>query len=409
MHARVSPMSQSEVSLNDLARAFAQMLPGAKDVFLHNPSLAETEALRSESVFALNLVSSTGTMQQTSGKLPITIERHLNTGQLPLPSKLFAGAWLRFDHVPDEKIITYALRLVVPRGLVVIVAPSSTDLEAHLNDISTAADSQAPDVKILGAATIKTISRMQATLLICLKAIHPEPTHPDCTFCLPSRFDVNKQVSLPGASAALWGDEEFLVVPDVAPIERGHLLLVSTKHWFSMGAIPDSSYQFLDRHVTRLERTMRLGFGKEAIFIEHGATRPHEAGSCIDHAHWHCLPDVGAIMDNLARMGMHAVSAPLLAAKELTERKQPYFLVRKDGEHWFFPGTGLPCQFLRLTASYTGSRTNPRWQHVINSRDNRGRYADTLKCALPAADTILREISSGSCQREVLPEETMGA
>ena len=378
-------------------------------MFLHNPSLAEAAALRSESVFGLRLVSSTGTMRQTSGKLPMMIERHLSTGQLPLSSQLFAGAWLRFDHVPDEHIIRYALRLVVPRGLVVVVAPPSTDLKTHLNDISTDDDSQSPEVKILGTATIKAISSMQATLLIRVKTRHPKTSQPDCSFCPPSRFDVNKRARLPGASAALWGDEEFLVVPDVAPIERGHLLLVSTKHWFSMGAIPHSSYQFLDRHATRLERTMRLGFGKKAIFIEHGATRPHEAGSCIDHAHWHCLPDAGTVMDNLARMGMHAVSGPLLRAKEFHERDQPYFLVRQNGEHWFFPGTGLPCQFLRLTASYSGSHANPRWQHVLNSRDNRERYADTLKYALPAADTILREIGPGSYQQEVLPEETMGA
>ncbi len=349
-------------------------------------------------------------MRQTPASLPLIIERSLDIRQLPLSSQLFAGAWLRFDQLLDEDIVRHALRLLVPRGLMIVVAPPRADLGSHLHDMPIEGDSQSPEVKILGNALIKVPSRrLKATLLVRLEARNDKITQFDCRFCPPSRFDVNKQANLPGASAVLWGDEEFLAIPDVAPIEPGHLLLVSTKHWFSMGAMPHSSYEFLERHASRLERTIELGFGKKAIFIEHGATRPHEAGSCIDHAHWHCLPDSGTVMDNLERAGMRGVNGPLMRAKEFYERRKPYFLVRKNGEHWFFPGTGLPCQFLRLIASHSGILPNSRWQHVVNSQNNCERYADTLRYILPAADAVLRETSIGSYQHEVLPEETMGA
>ena len=53
----------------------------------------------------------------------------------------------------------------------------------------------------------------------------------DCVLCPPLRFRFNHMVELPGAGGILCGDRDFFVVPDLAPVAEGHLLLVTTAHW----------------------------------------------------------------------------------------------------------------------------------------------------------------------------------
>ena len=221
-------------------------------------------------------------------------------------------------------------------------------------------------------------------------------------------FTLNKKSDLPGAAGMLWGDEEFFVIPDIAPIIPGHLLLLTTRHHLSMGAVPEHSHDVLERHAERIDHIMRAGFGRPALFVEHGATRPHEAGSCIDHAHWHCLPDTGTIIDDLESMGMQGSLGQLRRAKELHDSHQPYFLARNYETHLFFPADSLPCQFIRLVTATGGRVMNPRWQSMLTSGDNHARFSKTIGRALIQLDELLRDNpacqSVSSSPKEIIDE-----
>ena len=233
-------------------------------------------------------------------------------------------------------------------------------------------------------------------LLLQRQHIDPNPTRKStrCEFCFPWRFATNRTAQLPGAAAALWGDDQFLVIPDVAPIRPGHVLLLPTRHYLAMGAIPHDLVPQLERHISQIHSTMQAAFSRDAIFIEHGAVRPHEAGSCIDHAHWHCLPDEDDILEELARRDMHGTPGRFADTMRRYKNNDSYFLVRRRDNHWIFPPSGLPCQFMRLMTAKTTAHNGLLWQNALGSPSNKLMYHRTLSAVLPAADLVLSGLGS---------------
>jgi len=376
------------------------MLPGSGDVLLNSRSRDDIALLAMQEIFVLQLVVADTDPRRRMTTSSSAIKRILLMADPPFSPELFAGAWIRFDATVDAATFQNYLKLLIPGGLMVVIGPSAAELDLLV--AATAATSGGPQTTALHTAPLKSPTR-SAALLLVRTANEGQVPPVDCRFCYPSRFAVNRQNSLPGAAAALWGDSQFLVIPDVAPVEAGHLLLTTTQHYLSMGALPADLAMLLEGHASKIDRAMQLAFGERGLFIEHGATRPHEAGSCIDHAHWHCLPDHGTIIHDLANIGMEPVSGSLSKTRTFFKRHEPYFLVRTAGQYWYFPASNLPCQFLRLVVSSAAVHSNPRWQHVLASRENHQRYGETLKQILPAADAVLRDDTKR--RDSVLPEE----
>lgn len=98
---------------------------------------------------------------------------------------------------------------------------------------------------------------------------------------------------VPQAGRILVRTDHFVLVPDYAPLTRGHLLLFSRVHTLSMadylalgGTHASDLVQVLERY------TQRYG---APMIIEHGSTLEIERESpCIAHAHFHLLPFAAA-------------------------------------------------------------------------------------------------------------------
>jgi diadenosine tetraphosphate (Ap4A) HIT family hydrolase len=386
-------MAKSGTSTHELTQAFAHMLPGAGDAILYGASTLDLASLRQQSVFTLNCLATAATVRSSGPDRDLqVIDRRIDGRQLPLPSALFSGAWVRFTGPTDDAVVRELLRVLVPGGLMALIAPAHPDTSRESQYSSIAGENWTPN--ILGVLPLAESGGLEATLIV-----RPNDSGPavpmDCDFCPPKRFVLNKRAGLPGAAGTIWGDREFLLVPDVSPIFPGHLLLLTTRHYLSIGAVPEEHYELFEDHVFRIDQMMRTAFGKPAIFIEHGATQPHEAGSCIDHAHWHCLPDSGQIMRDLAAMGMEGSVGKLQRAKELYNNHESYFLARDHVEQLFFPATGLPCQFIRLVAAAGRNIADPRWQNTLASTDNDAHFGETLWRTLSYTDSIVQDITSG--------------
>lgn len=89
----------------------------------------------------------------------------------------------------------------------------------------------------------------------------------------------------------------FVLIPDIAPLTINHLLLVTRSHLPSLASTPESNLEELSKFVGKTVGRMK-GFhpDSEIVVFEHGVGtiegKVVQCGSCgrTDHAHLHILP-----------------------------------------------------------------------------------------------------------------------
>jgi diadenosine tetraphosphate (Ap4A) HIT family hydrolase len=224
---------------------------------------------------------------------------------------------------------------------------------------------------------------------------HPQPIsgEKDCAFCPELRFRLNRLELLPGATGVLWGDADFLVMPDLAPLAEGHLLVVTVRHELAMAAGGMEALGRLDRHLQRINRLFRTAYGVEAVFFEHGPHRPGTAGSCIDHAHVHALPARVSLLQGLRRSGikMAPISLATLSTRYLA--RDSYLFVQEGSIRAFHATAEVPSQLMRRVYTETAGGREWRWQRMYMTDENRARIFSTLNTLLPWVDGHAEEIS----------------
>ena len=391
-------MSHPSISLQELVRAFAHMLPSAGDVLMSTSSSEDVRLLVRENIHLLCPTTGTARVDRASGSSAFVVNRNIDIRYAAFSPQLFSGVWLRVDGEIDSDLVRAAFRLLVPRGLAVVITSSVANLQGLMPRSPISHDNFT--IEVIATINLEDRTNSAGALLLNSSQFDSSLSQRGCPFCMPSRFEVNRHFNLPGGAAALWGDDVFTLIPDVAPIDRGHLLLTSTKHVPCMGALSAEQLHSLEEHLTKVEQIFQRVYNRSPIFVEHGATRSHRAGSCVDHAHMHCLPNGQAVSDALKRAGLDGVSGSAMMAKEFFSRSQPYLLIRMRGRYWYFPANDLPCQFLRLMMSNSLSSQGPRWQHVLQASDNAERYTETVRSLLPAADAMWRDILEPSKVRQ---------
>ncbi|GAA3794169.1 hypothetical protein GCM10022226_11870 [Sphaerisporangium flaviroseum] len=211
----------------------------------------------------------------------------------------------------------------------------------------------------------------------------------DCAFCPGLRFRLNRIENLPGATGVLWGDRDFFVIPDLAPLDDGHLLIVTVDHNLAMGACPEDVLTRLEGNLQRVSRLFRLLYGREALFFEHGPTSPGEAGSCIDHAHMHCLPAKAGLVQALRHQGLAVEPTSLADLNMVHKARKPYLFVQEAGERTYCVAQKPPNQMMRRLYNSALGRDTWRWQDLYMQTDSRERFMETLNRLLPAVDEIL--------------------
>ncbi|WP_433586451.1 HIT domain-containing protein [Microbacterium hydrocarbonoxydans] len=157
-------------------------------------------------------------------------------------------------------------------------------------------------------------------------------TTPDCEICV--EFEASHVPEhylfrgVPEAGRVLAQTDEFVLVPDFAPMMPGHVLLFTRSHALSMadhlrdGADDGELASVLERY--------SMFYGALAV-IEHGSTLEVErARPCIAHAHLHLLPlDADPLIREFTRE----------SAQETTESAWPE-IVRAAGHEYVLVGGG---------------------------------------------------------------------
>lgn len=184
-----------------------------------------------------------------------------------------------------------------------------------------------------------------------------------CVFC--DRID----------SAVVWQGEHFYLLPDIAPIMEGHLLVCAKLHYPSAADMPAEAMEELEDICIWLRSVYHEMYGAFTLF-EHGRTghcvrrRPNER--ICHHAHLHTLPlaeDLTAGIDLGQRTSWNAW--PDVA--ELAGDMEGYVLVEAyDRIRFFYPVTHtLNAHYLRtLAADLVGDITRGDWEIVAEQESS---------------------------------------
>ncbi|WP_067488666.1 HIT family protein [Actinomadura hibisca] len=216
-----------------------------------------------------------------------------------------------------------------------------------------------------------------------------ERSEPDCVLCPPLRFRLNAMADLPGASAVLAAGGGLFLMPDLAPLADGHLLLVSEEHLTCAGEFDAALWTRARRWRDRVARLYETAYGSpDLALFEHGPGSPQGGGACIDHAHWHLLPSVTGMRAVLEAFGRPGEEGSHGALRARFRAGRSYLLVEEDGIATVHPGDGAPSQFLRRAAALALDGRAPaawRWQESFGLPDSRARFARTLAAMRRAA------------------------
>jgi diadenosine tetraphosphate (Ap4A) HIT family hydrolase len=84
--------------------------------------------------------------------------------------------------------------------------------------------------------------------------------------------------------------ENFVLIPDIAPLVPGHALIVSKHHVACYAALENEFAEEFEGFKDRVVAHYKSRVGRAALF-EHGSfTSLIRSGACVQHAHVHVLP-----------------------------------------------------------------------------------------------------------------------
>ncbi|GAA1582967.1 hypothetical protein GCM10009678_77090 [Actinomadura kijaniata] len=207
----------------------------------------------------------------------------------------------------------------------------------------------------------------------------------DCVLCPPLRFRLNAMVDLPGADGVLAADDRLFLMPDLAPLAEGHLLLVTAEHHACAGTFDPGLWARARRWRDHVAGLYLAAYGSaDLVLFEHGPGSPQGGGACIDHAHWHLVPGTAGVRAVLEGRGLRGETGSHDALRERHRAGRSYLLVEEDDTATVHPGDGVPGQFLRwaVTTALYGPGTW-RWQETFGLPESRARFRRTLETLRP--------------------------
>lgn len=102
----------------------------------------------------------------------------------------------------------------------------------------------------------------------------------DCIFC--------KIVAGKIPSYKVYEDESVLAFLDIAPVAKGHVLVIPKKHWQNMEHIPEDELVKLIIGVKKVGQLIKDKLNYQGYDIMEN--NDPVAGQVIPHIHWHIIP-----------------------------------------------------------------------------------------------------------------------
>lgn len=157
----------------------------------------------------------------------------------------------------------------------------------------------------------------------------------------------------------LFKTKNFVLLPSIGPLVRGHAMVVSRTHYSSLASMPQDIIREYDDMV-------RMFFGLPAIAgnlleAEHGSTLGCCAGACVVHTHIHLLPGFMKHYDFLD--GSLRLLGTFHDLAGIQGFSQPYILLRGSlGKVTMFAADSVPTQAIRRVLCDRLGQTNWDWR-----------------------------------------------
>lgn len=194
-----------------------------------------------------------------------------------------------------------------------------------------------------------------------------------CLFCMHDGYNYHKKIF--GAnhieSFLLYKTDNFVVVPDIAPLTEGHMLIIPINHIMCCGdAIQKYPEEFIELK-SLITRALKMAYGS-CIFFEHGAVHNLRAGNSIDHAHLHCLPATVDILNNDNNSKKWQKLDSFLDLRTISSQNTAYlFFENASGIQSIHklesPQPPLPSQYLRKAIAEKLGIVQWNWREMIHS------------------------------------------
>lgn len=205
-----------------------------------------------------------------------------------------------------------------------------------------------------------------------------------CFFCKNERFSLNEMLGLESDSSVIYEDENVFVTPDIAPVVKGHYLIVTQEHINSYGNASDMVYASLE--VAKQFLMSNIYHMNDILFWEHGAVISNTAGASIDHAHIHAIPmpkdlDIDKYLDSLDFINTPKMVLEYKSLREIALRGQPYISYEYGNAGKYFRCVSdMPSQFFRYMISiYQHQEYN--WKLQCKNEKSQELFKSTLEMA----------------------------
>lgn len=361
---------------------------------------------------AVGIDLSRAMLSEARSRVPGSLFRQMDVRDIRYPTDTFKGVWscASLHHLPFEDIrraLSELVRVLQPDGVLGATVEEgqgeSFDHQGRFRKLYSRSEFQ--DL-IVGAGLItveESWSFSDKTMfgekypkrwyrVIARKPPQYElASEQDCPFCVPRRFQLERTVGLTGAGSVLWGDSSVYIAPDLAPLMEGHLLMISAQHRSCFGACMPELDTATRCHQSLITRLFLDVYRTPALFLEHGPARRGEAGSCIDHAHLHCLPlGMGPMVQILEQRFGPSRSATLKELRRLYDTGTSYLYVQQSMEEGrVYVADVAPSQFFRQAVASVASLSSWRWQTSFRKMETQHTHRRTLHNLWGAADHLL--------------------
>lgn len=203
----------------------------------------------------------------------------------------------------------------------------------------------------------------------------------ECVFCLNTRFNNNKKVSLPLEESILYENDKLYVIPDIAPLKLGHILIITNEHYtnfFSTSIEIKNDVRKLKDNIKKLYREL---YKSDTLFFEHGSLKAGDAGASIEHAHLHAIPYNESIKEKLDKIvDAVPIECNIIDDNNFNNEYSYLYIENSLDGNYIYKVDKLPTQFLRKFVANLLESKEYTWQNIIyNSKDNSGIYSQTIK------------------------------
>lgn len=206
-----------------------------------------------------------------------------------------------------------------------------------------------------------------------------------CKFC--SVFDLAEAP----CDRPIFRTPNFIVAPTIGALVPGWMLIVSTTHFVSAGALPHDALVELRDTIDTVATAMRQS-NKPAAIFEHGPVCENTVVGCgIDHCHVHVVPLEFNLYSQAAQPSREAgirwkPAADITATKDYHDAGHPYLYIEENGLCRIGTSANLPSQFFRrVIASQQGRPDEFDWKRHADVTPAHLAEADRLSLALPGA------------------------